>query len=246
MDADDFSFPDRLKLQSTFLQTNPEYGAVGGLVEYISHSFFTEGFNRYVNWSNSIITYEEFLLKQFIEMPIVNPSAMWRKDVAQEFGLYRDGDFPEDYEMWLRWLSNGVKIAKVPHEVLKWYDSDERLTRTSKIYSDQSFYKIKTKYLALWLEKNNPFHPVVGVWGASRTSRKRAILLEENNIEIEFFIDIRTGRKLKHEVILYTDIPTKDNVFILVYMKKDTAQKEISEFLQERGFLEGINYLMIS
>ena len=246
MDADDFSFPNRLKLQSEFLEANPEYGAVGGLVEYIPHSLFTEGFQRYVDWSNSIITYKEILLNQFVEMPIVNPSAMWRKDVAIKYGLYLDGDFPEDYEMWLRWLSNGVKIAKVPHNVLKWFDSDERLTRTSSIYSDQSFYKIKTKHLALWLENNNPFHPAVGVWGASRTSRKRAILLEDNGIEIKFFIDIKKGRKLNKKVVLYTDIPTNQEVFILVYMKQEDAQKEIHEFLQTRGFIEGINYLMLS
>ena len=32
----------------------------------------------------------------------------------EQFGGYREGDFPEDYELWLRWLDAGVRMAKVP------------------------------------------------------------------------------------------------------------------------------------
>ena len=79
MDADDFSTPDRLKLQSDFLHANPDYGAIGGKVKHISHSEHTKGFARYVDWVNSVQTYSEILNSQFIESPIVNPSTMERK-----------------------------------------------------------------------------------------------------------------------------------------------------------------------
>ena len=97
----------------------------------------------------------------------------------EQQGLYLSGDFPEDYEMWLRWLDRGVKIAKVAEVVLDWHDSEGRLTRTHPIYSDRAFYDIKSKYLAGWLEQNNPFHPLVAIWGASRISRRRAKILEQ-------------------------------------------------------------------
>ena len=57
MDADDFAYPHRLQEQVRFLDDNLDYSAVAGLVEYIPHSENTDGFKRYVNWSNSIITY---------------------------------------------------------------------------------------------------------------------------------------------------------------------------------------------
>ncbi len=246
MDADDFAFPERLQVQMDFLNNNPTYGAVSGLVEYIPHSEFTDGFKRYVNWSNSIITYDDITKKQFVEMPIVNPTAMWRRETADKLGMYRSGDFPEDYEMWLRWLSKGIKIAKVSSTVLKWYDSEKRLTRTNSIYSDEAFFRIKTKYLAEWLSKNNSFHPNVVVWGASKNSRKRAKHLWDNGVEILHYIDIKPRTNLDREVIYYKEIESPNEIFILVYMKQEDARNEIQMFLQSKGFVEGVSYLLVS
>ncbi len=246
MDADDFAYPSRLFEQIKFLDNNHDYGAVSGLVEYIPHSEFTAGFKRYVNWSNSIITYKEIIKKQFVEMPIVNPTMMWRRDVANKIGMYSNGNFPEDYELWLRWLNRGIRIAKIPNVVLKWYDSDERLTRTNPIYSDESFFKIKTKYLAEWLRESNPFHPNVVVWGASKNSRKRAKHLFDYGIEINHYIDIKPRTNLDREVVNYKNIKSANEIFILVYMKQVDARKEIQEFLKSRDFIEGVNYLLVS
>ncbi|MFC2116064.1 glycosyltransferase [Bacteroidota bacterium] len=246
MDADDFACPDRLRLQAGFLDANPDYGAVGGLVKHIGHSENTKGMARYVEWVNSVRTYQEIMNSRFIESPIVNPSSMWRKEVANKFGMYKEGDFPEDYEMWLRWLSEGVKIRKLGETVLEWHDSDTRLTRTQSIYSDSSFYRIKTKYLAHWLEKNNPFHPRIAVWGASRISRRRVRLLKPYGIEPEFYIDIKKGRQLDQEVVYFRDIPTPDQIFILTYIKQMNARDEIQDFLHSRGYKEGLNYLLVS
>lgn len=246
MDADDIAFSTRLQSQIDFLENHSDYGAVAGLVEYVPHSEYTDGFKRYVNWSNSIITYEDILKKQFIEMPLINPTAMWRKEVANRIGMYRNGDFPEDYEMWLRWLSKGIKIAKIPEIVLKWYDSEKRLTRTNPIYSNESFFKIKTQYLSNWLKENNPFHPNVVVWGASKNSRKRAKPLFDNGIDITYYIDIKLRTNLDREVIHYKNIPSPNEIFILVYMKQEDARNEIQSFLKTRGFIEGKNYLLVS
>ena len=246
MDADDYAYTNRLKLQAGFLDANPDYGAVAGLVKHISHSENTKGFARYVEWVNSVRTYREILNSQFIESPIPNPSAMWRREVAVKYGMYKYGDFPEDYEMWLRWLSQGVKIKKLDETVLNWHDSDTRLTRTQPIYSDAAFYRIKTKYLANWLEKNNPFHPRIAVWGASRISRRRARLLKQYGIEIECYIDITRNRQLDQEVVYYSEIPPPDKIFILTYIKQINARDEIQDFLHSRGFQEGLNYLLVS
>ena len=111
MDADDESHPERLTLQEAFLEQNPEFSAVGGLVEYNSNFQSFRGFKRYVNWVNSVLSYEQIKTSRFIDSPIVNPSAMWRKETGEKHGMYKSGNFPEDYEMWLRWLEEGVKIS---------------------------------------------------------------------------------------------------------------------------------------
>ena len=246
MDSDDWAYPERLKLQAEFLEENPDYGVVSGLVEHIGHSENTAGMARYVDWVNTVQSYEEILNSRFIESPIPNPSAMWRKELAEKYGMYKKGDFPEDYEMWLRWLSNGVKIRKLDEYVLKWHDSDNRLTRTQSIYSDSSFYRIKTKYLVDWLEKNNPFHPLVSIWGASRISRRRARLLKPYGIEIRSYIDIKRDRQLDQKVMYYREIPPPGETFILTYIKQMNARDEIRDFLHSRGYKEGLNYLLVS
>jgi len=139
---------------------------------------------------------------------------MWRKETADKYGMYTDGDFPEDYELWLRWLDAGVKIVKIPNFVFKWYDSDTRLTRTDPRYRDKAFYEIKSKYLAKWLKKNNPHHPKVVVWGASRISRLRSKIIEKFEVEIINYIDISNKRSLDKKIINYKNIPSPNEIFV--------------------------------
>lgn len=246
MDADDLSHPGRIRLQTEFLDQHPDYGAVAGLVNHVGDPETTGGFKRFVEWNNSVLSYEDIYHRRFIEAPIVNPSAMWRRETMEQFGLYRSGDFPEDYEMWLRWLDGGVKIAKVPHVVLDWFDSERRLTRTNPIYSDRAFYEIKSHYLAKWLSEKNPFHPKVWIWGASRISRRRAKILESQGVHIDVFIDTKKSRQLDRRVIYHEDLPSAGKGFILSYIRQMNNRELIQSFLEERGYVEGRDYLLVS
>ena len=246
MDADDYSPPQRLQLQNSFLDDNKEVGVVSGMVKYVSHISNTKGFARYVKWVNSLTTPQQIYDHRFVESPIINPSAMWRNAIAEKYGMYKNGNFPEDYEMWLRWLGKGVRMYKLSETVLHWHDSFSRLTRTHPIYSDIAFFKIKTQYLIHWLKNNNPFYPKVVIWGASRISRQRAKLLLEYGITIENYIDIHQKRQLSTDVIYYKDIPNPGNIFILCYIKEIKARKQIQVFLEERNYKVGIHYLLVS
>ena len=246
MDADDVARPSRLRLQSEFLDSHADYGAVAGLAEHVGDPETTGGFRRFVEWSNSILTYEEIYKRRFIEAPLVNPTAMWRRETMDRHGLYRAGDFPEDYEMWLRWLDEGVRIAKVPEVVLEWHDSMERLTRTDPIYSDRAFYEIKSRYLAKWLERHNPFHPQVAIWGASRISRRRALILEKQGIRIAAYIDTKRSRQIDKEVLYYKDLPVSGSMFILTYIRQMDNREKIQVFLEGKGYMEGKDYLLVS
>lgn len=246
MDADDESLPDRLNLQCAFLEKHQEYDAVGGKAEYVSHISLSEGFKKYVDWVNSIENEQQIKMKQFIEMPVVNPTMMWRKSSSDKYGLFKEGNFPEDYEMWLRWLSFEARITKILSPVIRWHDYENRLTRTRSVYSEEAFYRIKTKYLAEWLQKNNPFYPEVVIWGASRQSRKRVRLLDQYGIRIRNFIDIKPRRDISHPVIHYSQIQPPGEAFILVYVKLDSAKQIIRQYLLEMGYVEGVDFLFVS
>ncbi len=243
MDADDYSMPDRIEKQYSFLEKNLDYGAVGGMVKFGGDFEKAAGIKRFVDWNNKLITYEEIILNRFIELPIINPSAMWRKSTELKSGNFTHGNFPEDYELWLRWLDNGVKIAKVPELVLEWNDPPARLTRTDSRYRVDAFYDVKSKYLSRWLATKNNHHPNIYVWGASRRVRHRASKLKQYGIDILGYIDIHKRRQISENIIYYKELPSPETAFIIVYMPHHDIKKEIVQHLRSFGYKEGINYI---
>lgn len=241
MDADDISFPDRLKWQVDRLESDSSLCLVSGLVEYMGEES-NEGFIHYVDWLNSIQTNEDIYLNQFVEFPVANPSLMIRKSVFEKHGRYEDGDFPEDYEFFLRLQSNRVRMEKISQPVLKWRDFESRLTRTDPRYSQDAFFRIKAKYLASWLQKKNPHYPNVFIWGAGRLSRRRSDYLLNEGINVLSYVDLKKGKRIIH----YTELPDPGSCFVVSYVANRGARGEIRSFLNERGFKEGIDYILAS
>jgi glycosyltransferase involved in cell wall biosynthesis len=246
MDADDIAFPERLKLQHDFLIKSPDYGVVTGHVDFGGDKQTAAGLYRYTEWVNSLKSHQKIALRRFVESPVINPSAMWRKSVEDTLGGYLHGDFPEDYDMWLRWIDAGVKIGKIPETVLRWNDSSNRLTRTDERYSTTAFYQTKAKYLAKYLQSINPHHPKVYVWGASRIMRNRAAILTQQGVEIVAYIDISKKRKIKEKVLFYEAIPLPKNAFILVFVPQTNLKEQILDYLQSKGYVEGVNFLFVA
>lgn len=243
MDADDISFPERLELQYNYMNAHPDTDAVFGKAIFGGDETKASGLKRYVDWNNSITSSEIIRLRRFIESPVINPAGMWRKNSEIKSGGYKSGNFPEDYEKWMRWMDKGLKIDKLDNYVIKWNDSPGRLTRNDKKYSTDAFYEIKSKYLAKELSKINSHHPEIIVWGASRIMRRRAENLLKYGIKIKAWIDISEKRRLTERIIHYKDIPTPDKVFILIYVPQTDIRNKIEEFLLERNYREGINFL---
>lgn len=148
MDADDVSLPDRLEKQAAFLDKHPEIGLISCRVKYEGEPEERAGYTHYVEWINQLLIPGEISLKRFVESPLAHPSVMFRQECLVKHGAYREGDFPEDYEMWLRWLQQGVRMAKVPDTLLRWRDLAGRLSRNHPRYAIEAFYRIKSIYLA--------------------------------------------------------------------------------------------------
>jgi hypothetical protein len=88
---------------------------------------------------------------------------MVRKNVFEEHGYLLHGDFPESYELILRWLSIGLKIHKIPEILLTWNNVSSRIIINSQKYRPAAYYTIKSIFLAQWLNDND--HPYVWIWG---------------------------------------------------------------------------------
>ncbi|MCF7854130.1 MAG: glycosyltransferase [Candidatus Pacebacteria bacterium] len=248
MDADDIMLPKRLHLQRSFLDTHPNVGLVGSRVEFGGNRGQHLGYAMHVDWINSLITPHAIALNRFVESPFAHPSVAFRRELVDAFGGYRDGNFPEDYELWLRWMDKGVRMAKCPETLMVWHDPPKRLSRTDPRYAFRAFYHCKAKYLARWLERINPHHPKLIVWGAGRETRKRAEYLTQHGIDITAYIDI-DPRKIDQSiagrpVLANTDIPPPDSCFVASYVASRGARADIRQRLRDRGFTEGNNFIM--
>ncbi|MEP1094278.1 MAG: glycosyltransferase [Cyclobacteriaceae bacterium] len=241
MDADDVSLPNRIADQVKLLDAQLEIGLVSGLVRYAGDDS-NGGFIRYVNWSNGITRPEALYLNQFVEYPIVNPSIMIRRELYKEYGGYRDGDFPEDYEFFLRLQSHNIQMIKTDSVVLEWNDLPHRLTRTSNKYTSDAFFQVKAKYLSKWLRENNTRHPRVIIWGGGKLARRRSKYLEQHGVVIDSFIDVR--KSSDPALIYYEDTELFKNAFILSFVSNWDARDQVRTFLNEHAFVEGQDYLI--
>lgn len=247
MDADDEVLPGRLAAQARLLDDAPHLGLVGCRVRFGGCREECAGYAHYVDWTNTLTSHEQISLNRFVEFPVPNPSIMVRRECIEAHGWYREDDFPEDYEMLLRWLEAGVRMAKAEEELLIWNDPPTRLSRNHPRYDTDAFYRIKTEYLARWLARHNPHHPEVHILGSGRTTRKRADLLLEHGIEFAAYYDV-DPRKIGHVVngVRVRDrahVPAPGQGFCIPYVASRGARDEIAEFLEGRGSQLGRDYI---
>jgi glycosyltransferase involved in cell wall biosynthesis len=242
MDADDLCHPQRIEKQVRYLDKFPEVGIVGSRVRFGGDREQQAGYAVYVDWINGLVDPETISLNRFVESPLAHPSVMFRRELFEKYGAYREGPFPEDYELWLRWMANGVQCGKVDDELLTWNDPPNRLSRIDSRYSVNAFYQIKAEYLSFWLKENNPRHPNLIIWGAGRTTRRRAEILAQYGIRITHYIDLKErALDCGTPVIHHDNIPEPDTCFILPMVGNRGAREKIRKHLKTRGFTEGTN-----
>lgn len=102
MDADDASRPHRLEKQLNALVNNPELGAITCLAHFAGDPKQSAGYAHHVQWTNQQVTTDEMMVNRFIDLPFPHPTLMYRSELVKKYGGYRQGNFPEDYEMMLR------------------------------------------------------------------------------------------------------------------------------------------------
>lgn len=246
LDADDECHPDRLGDQVTWLEAHPEAAVVSCLVAFGGDRRASEGYARHVDWINSLVEPEAIALNRFVEAPVAHPSVMFRRMLLERHGGYRAGDFPEDYELWLRWIDAGVRVGKVPRELLTWHDNPDRLSRTDPRYGPEAFFRLKAFYLARHLARID--RREVWIWGAGRPTRKRAAFLREHGIGFAGYIDVdprKTGRTVGGiPVIGPAQLPAAGDAMVLGYVSSRGARELIRAELVRRGCQEGRDFIL--
>jgi glycosyltransferase involved in cell wall biosynthesis len=251
LDADDEARPERLAAQAAWLTSTAgaATGVVGCLVEYGGDRVTQAGYAQHVDWLNSLVTPEAIALNRFVESPLAHPSVMFRRECVTRHGGYRDGPFPEDYELWLRWLDAGVVMAKVPQALLRWHDSPRRLSRTDPRYAPEAFFRMKAEWIARAVGRIQAGRRLL-IWGAGRPTRQRAATLARHGVAIAGYVDVDTKKVTRAlggtgvPVLAPAELPPPTESLVLGYVAARGARELIRAALSSRGYREGRDFLM--
>lgn len=243
MDGDDISLPGRLARQIAALDADPRLGVVGTRVEAFPEDALGEGMRRYVAWQNAIVTPDDHARELFIESPLCHPSVMIRREALLDVGGFREGPWPEDYDLWLRLDARGYRLAKVPEVLVRWRHRPGRATFSDPRYALARFVEAKGHYLAPRLRAMG--RPAA-VWGAGKTGRRIARALAQGGVTPELFIDIdprKIGRTAQGAPIEAPSALARGRHTVVVAVGARGARELIREHLTAAGFTEGADYV---
>jgi len=142
---------------------------------------------RYVHWVNSVTNHRAAIL---IESPVFHPAMMIRAEVVAKLGGYRDGDFPEDYDLWLRMVGAGYALGAVATPVIRLRDHGRRLTRTDARYHRRAFLRLKLEWAGTHLFREGLR---VAVWGAGRAGRPWLRAVVAQGCRLVAVYDLKSG-----------------------------------------------------
>lgn len=248
MDADDRMRPERLQQQVATLEANPGWSLVACQVHIFPEQNIQAGYQEYIRWQNQCLTPSDIDAEIYLESPFVHPSVTYRRADILKLGGYREGNFPEDYDLWLRMHQAGLGMTKLPKILLDWRDSPQRLSRTDPRCSQQAFSQLRADYLARDARLKN--HRPLVMWGAGRKTRQRCRLLLDRGFIPVAWIDIdpkKIGQKIQGIAVVEPAwlLQQQPKPLVLVYVRNHGAREEIQSFLAQATYQHGRDFLFI-
>ena len=113
MDTDDISTPDRFEKQMLFIKSNPEIVLFGGQVLEFDYEPNDSNVLKAVPTGN-----QEIKLFAQKRCPFNHMTVAYKKSIILELGGYQHHLFMEDYNLWLRVIGAGYKVANLADVVL--------------------------------------------------------------------------------------------------------------------------------
>ncbi|MBF0380144.1 MAG: glycosyltransferase [Magnetococcales bacterium] len=247
MDGDDIMYPTRLEKQVQHLRQNQQCSLVACTVDLFPKEMIKDGYWEYIRWQNSCITSEDIRDEIYWESPLAHPSVTFVKQDVVALGGYRDGPYPEDYDLWLRMNLAGLKMEKLPETLLDWREGSKRLSRNDPRYNRVAFDMIRADYLAQD-SRLLQGRPLV-IWGAGRHTRLRAKHLLDKGFKLAAWIDVdpnKLGNRVWDVMVQPPQwLIQKEKPFVLSYVTVRGAKEKNREQLEGFGYRRGNDYLMV-
>ncbi len=128
--ADDVNAPERLAVQTAFLDAHPEVAVAGGAYSVI------DGEGRQISAAGHVYKRHDDIVNYMIQNTAIGcPTALFRRAAVLEAGNHRDIALVEDYDLWLR-LAARHRLANVENCVLH-YRVHERSATQEAVAADR-------------------------------------------------------------------------------------------------------------
>jgi glycosyltransferase involved in cell wall biosynthesis len=257
MDADDVARPRRLSSQLDLLDASLDVVACGTGVRYFPRDRMRSGYRRYEAWLNGLTGWEAIERDLFVECPIAHPTLMIRRRILKELGGYREFDGPEDYDLILRMVRAGHRLASVPEVLLEWRLGSNRLSEASMRYSAGAFRRLKIEHLREWVvsESRLAGRELV-VWGAGKVGKAFVRdWLATGGAPFAALIDLdprKIGQEIHGSPVVHPGdlavrfVEHETSPFVLVAVGSPGAREEIREALEEMGAKDLEDYRVVA
>ena len=153
---------------------------------------------------------------------------------------YREGAWPEDYDLCLRALGQGHTAAKVSEVLFDWIDSGQRLTRNDPRYSPEAFDRCRRTHLI-----NGPLRGIreVDLWGAGQAGKPWLRWRQGEGFRVRHVVEVsqkKIGTQIHGvPVIADTELPPPDGTPLIIAVGAAGARELIEAELTKRNYTLG-------
>lgn len=114
-DADDISEPNRIEQELAFLQSHPDIDVVGSGLTVIDEQGKVVGARHYPREHSAIVA----AMRRY--NPIANSTVMFRREIYERFGGWRESTLPaQDYEWYSRLAAGGARFANLAEPLVRY------------------------------------------------------------------------------------------------------------------------------
>lgn len=246
MDADDVCRPERLERLVALAAEHPDVDWFGSRTRYVPREAVGPGLARYETWLNGLLTHEEIHRERFVEYPLAHPSTAVRRGLWLRLGGYRQGPFPEDYDLFLRAAAAGARFAKHPEVLLDWREGPHRSTKRDARYGLDRFRELKADHLGPLLQAAG--RPVA-LLGSGTAGRHWERALARRGLPPACFLDLRPdrvgGRVRGREVRPVATLASRRDLFVLVTHGGAEGRARARAAVRAQGLREERDFLCL-
>lgn len=254
MDDDDISYVQRFETQLDYLRKHPEIALCGARIRFIDQQGKSDdigqGNQQYALWLNSLTSPAQIRDASFVESPLPHPTLFAHRDVWSKLNGYRELDGPEDYDLILRAMLQGMNMGKPEQILLDWREHAQRLTYSDKRYRREAFTQRKA-WAAVQSQSALGLHQGRSVWlcGTGRNARQWHDALTLNGVAVEGFVDFNRAGPQRYKrslpVVGYDDLPVeRGDALVITTLTQPSARFELVSYFNEHKWQSGRDYIL--